>query len=248
MIKVYYCERTPGKGGKEERISQHGLAYLLLERTLGENFPQMDVSGLVYGRSPQGKPFLRDYPQIQFNVSHCPCCVTCIVGDKPVGIDVERRFPWKDSFARRVCHPLELERLLELGQEERTLWLNRIWSRKESYLKYLGMGIRRDLRQFQVWDGELPGAGAREESREETWKESRGESWKRDRKESPAGMALPEILEGQMAPDGIACYFCELQTPSWTLAAWGREPVGAPIMKVIEGQGVEFLPESSGEV
>ena len=122
-----------------------------------------------------------------------------------MGIDVERRFPWKTSFARRVCHPLELERLLELEEAERSLWLNRIWSRKESYLKYLGIGIRRDLRTFRVWDGKLGEAGE-------------------------------QTAAGTMAPDGVICHFSELQTASWTLTAWGQEPITGPL-SVLPGGG-----------
>lgn len=154
MIKVYYCERTPKGDGKTERISQHRLAYSLLEQVLGENWPDLKGSGLIYDRNRDGKPFLRGYPQIHFNLSHCSCCVACALGDHPVGVDVEHRFPWKDSLARRICHPRELQRLEKLEDEERNRWLNRIWSRKESYLKYLGTGIRRDLRELLIWDGE----------------------------------------------------------------------------------------------
>ena len=143
MIKIYFCERVPEPDKKADGISQHRLAYRLLEQSIRENWPETEKEPFHYIAAPGGKPRLEGHPEIHFNISHCAACVACALGDAPVGIDVENRFPWKESLAARICHPLEREQ-----------WLNRIWSRKESYLKYLGTGIRRDLREFQVWEEE----------------------------------------------------------------------------------------------
>lgn len=154
MIKIYFCERVPEPDKKADGISQHRLAYRLLEQSIRENWPETEKEPFHYTAAPGGKPRLEGHPEIHFNISHCAACVACALGDAPVGIDVENRFPWKESLAARICHPLERERLRKLEPEEQEQWLNRIWSRKESYLKYLGTGIRRDLREFQVWEEE----------------------------------------------------------------------------------------------
>lgn len=154
MIKIYFCERVPEPDKKADGISQHRLAYRLLEQSIRENWPETEKEPFHYIAAPGGKPRLEGHPEIHFNISHCAACVACALGDAPVGIDVENRFPWKESLAARICHPLERERLRKLEPEEQKQWLNRIWSRKESYLKYLGTGIRRDLREFQVWEEE----------------------------------------------------------------------------------------------
>ena len=154
MIKIYFCERVPDPDKKADGISQHRLAYRLLEQSIRENWPETEKEPFHYIAAPGGKPRLEGHPEIHFNISHCAACVACALGDAPVGIDVENRFPWKESLAARICHPLERERLRKLEPEEQEQWLNRIWSRKESYLKYLGTGIRRDLREFQVWEEE----------------------------------------------------------------------------------------------
>lgn len=154
MIKIYFCERVPEPDKKADGISQHRLAYRLLEQSIRENWPETEKEPFHYIAAPGGKPRLEGHPEIHFNISHCAACAACALGDAPVGIDVENRFPWKESLAARICHPLERERLRKLEPEEQEQWLNRIWSRKESYLKYLGTGIRRDLREFQVWEEE----------------------------------------------------------------------------------------------
>lgn len=145
-MKIYYCEQFP------QQMSQHCLAYLLLERGIALEYPELPRREIRYGKDRFGKPFLQDYPVIQFNISHCRSCVACVIGEDMVGIDVERRFPWKENLARRICHPREWDWLEEVKedkvkQEER---LNLLWARKESYLKCIGTGIRSDLREINV--------------------------------------------------------------------------------------------------
>lgn len=141
-MKIYYCDQIP------QQVSQHRLAYLLLERGLALEYPGLWEGELRYGKDPYGKPFLEGHPEVQFNVSHCRTCVACAIGGEPVGIDVERRFPWKESLAQRICHPAEWEWLMD--GPDRPARLNLLWSRKESYLKYIGTGIRGDLREVNV--------------------------------------------------------------------------------------------------
>ena len=141
-MRVYYCEGVPPE------ISQHCLAYLLLETILKKNY---FVKKPKYGYTEQGKPYLKQYPQLQFNISHCHEGVACAIGSLPVGIDIERRFPWKENLARRICHPAEWRRMEELQtQEERERLLNLLWSRKESWLKCIGIGLRCDLREINL--------------------------------------------------------------------------------------------------
>ena len=147
MKKIYYCEQFP------REISQHRLAYFLLERALTLAYPEISWKNVKYGREELGKPFLEEHPGILFNISHCKTCVACVIGDSAVGIDVERRFSWKEPLARRITHSGEWD---WLGQTEdvRAARLNLLWSRKESYLKCVGTGIRSDLRKINVL-GEL---------------------------------------------------------------------------------------------
>ena len=54
----------------------------------------------------------------------------------------------KEPLIRRVCHAKEQEALA--GQRERNLFLTDLWSAKEAYLKYLGAGLRCDLRLLDL--------------------------------------------------------------------------------------------------
>ena len=143
-----------------EKTSQHQMAHRLLEEMLekeGVNSP------FSYGKEKGGKPFLTERPEIKFNISHCPVCVACAVGDVPIGIDVERRFPWKEKLAQRSAHPQEYRDLKALPVQMAQAALGIIWSGKESYLKCIGTGLRRDLRTFRVWFPDMMAESFRQE-------------------------------------------------------------------------------------
>ena len=86
------------------------------------------------------------------SLSHCRYAAAAAAGSEACGIDVERRFDWKEKLADRVFHPDE-KRMIEklaLTEPEKRDFLGRIWSRKEAYLKCLGTGLLTDMRSICV--------------------------------------------------------------------------------------------------
>lgn len=119
------------------------LAYLLLKRALKE----------VYGidENPEiielegGKPVLKHHPEIHFNLSHCKVAVACVVGDEPVGVDVERVRSYNEKLARYVLNDDELEEVKKSDDEAKEFI--KYWTKKEAVLKLTGEGIRSDLKK-----------------------------------------------------------------------------------------------------
>ena len=121
---------------RRERI----LAWLLLtaavKREYGLAFEELQIK-----RSEKGKPYSTVFPEIHFNLSHCPVACACIVSDRNVGIDIERKFPYRKSLERKVCHREEKEVLESMGDKLREEQLRFLWSMKESYVKMDGRGL-----------------------------------------------------------------------------------------------------------
>lgn len=86
-----------------------------------------------------GKPYLPDYPEVHFNISHSGQFVACAVCSKPVGIDVQEITPYCPNVAARVCSKAELTQIENSG--DKAAEFTKIWTRKEAYLKMLGVGI-----------------------------------------------------------------------------------------------------------
>ena len=116
-------------------------AYLLLQRALREEYGMTTVPPFAYG--PNGKPFFEDYPDIQFNLSHCREAVACVVARVPVGIDIESVGIYDDELVRRTMN--EQEQQLIAKSDNPQAAFTRLWTMKESVLKLTGEGMVDDL-------------------------------------------------------------------------------------------------------
>lgn len=121
------------------------LADGLLRRVLGADW-------LSVSRTKRGKPFLPGREDLHFNLSHSGRWVVIAWADRPVGVDVETVLmnESKESLARRFFHEDEQSYLFSAHGQERAHRFFEIWTKKESYLKYLGTGIDRPLDSFCV--------------------------------------------------------------------------------------------------
>lgn len=106
---------------------------------------------MVYEFGEWGKPFLKEYPDLHFSLSHSGAYAICSIGESPVGNDVERVRPGRLGVARRFFTPEELHFMYEaLTEEEITERMFRIWTMKESFLKVTGRGMSLSLEDFTV--------------------------------------------------------------------------------------------------
>ncbi|MFP1739484.1 4'-phosphopantetheinyl transferase family protein [Lonsdalea quercina] len=108
---------------------------------------------LAFARTPLGKPFLPRYPQLHFNLSHTEAAFAfAIAQGDAVGVDVEGnrgRVEHKRGVAKRFFHPDEACWLDQFCDEEAYAQaFIRIWTRKEAYLKALGLGLSKPLDSF----------------------------------------------------------------------------------------------------
>ena len=95
---------------------------------------------------PGGKPGLspRLARQLQFNLTRSgDLCLIAVSQQACVGVDVEevREFPELDAVAGSRLAPEEGSAVLACSGEERVRSFYRCWTRKEAYLKGLGIGL-----------------------------------------------------------------------------------------------------------
>lgn len=92
---------------------------------------------------PDGKPFLKKYPEIFFNLSHSGNIITCVISDKEVGVDVEHMRSFNEKISGRIF--TDGEKKIAKGEEKNYL---RFWTMKEACAKLRGSGLR------DIFDGE----------------------------------------------------------------------------------------------
>ena len=125
---------------------QSVAVYLLLKKALEQEY---GITGdLEFGFQEQGKPFLLQYPEIHFSLSHCKVAVACAVSDHPVGIDIEHIRPYHPDLGAYVLNEEDL-RQVERSERPDVEFIKR-WTQKESYLKLTGEGIRNDLKTLDM--------------------------------------------------------------------------------------------------
>lgn len=116
-----------------------------------------------------GKPVLLDDPDLHFNLSHSNGLALAVTSRAPVGCDIE----WRSSelacpkVAKRLFAPGEYAALTALPPEQWVAGFYNCWTRKEAYVKALGLGLSYPLDAFTV--SVAPGEPARFTSDESGW-------------------------------------------------------------------------------
>ena len=156
MLRVYYAEvaALPDQPGKlplsSYRLSQLSSCRSPQKRRQGIGAELLLIHALrswkgdfplppMLETEPGGKPFLSGTP-IHFSLSHSGEIAACALCDVPMGIDVETERPLKEPLLRRCFS--EREQRLILASEYPAASFTALWTRKESYLKATGEGLR----------------------------------------------------------------------------------------------------------
>jgi len=93
-------------------------------------------------KTNQGKPFLPEFPEFHFNVTHSKKMIMVAFCRMPVGVDLERvRDLDVARIAKRFFSSKELFFLQEKNQEENREIFFKLWTAKEAALKADGRGI-----------------------------------------------------------------------------------------------------------
>lgn len=134
---------------KARLLSGGFLLYRALCERLGQIPGQTLPFSVEYGK--RGKPYLPDYPEIHFNLSHSGEYVCLALGDAPAGVDLQEKTRVRGRIAERFFTAADNQRLAECGSEEEKQDLFfRMWSIKESYLKLVGTGIGEGFSDFEI--------------------------------------------------------------------------------------------------
>lgn len=132
MNHIYYCY------GDESR--SHEFLFYILNRYYNVPARESDLK-----RSPYGKLYLENCP-VHFNLSHSKDVIALAVGNKPVGIDVEKIREKQFSrvanvyFGNTASSPEEFFRL---------------WTKAEAFVKYRAGTVAADLKKIKIDGDEL---------------------------------------------------------------------------------------------
>lgn len=121
------------------------ITFVLLKIALRRCFGIIDFT-IQYEK--RGKPYLKEHPDVFFNISHCADGCIVVVADEQIGVDMQNFIPFSWEVAERVCCSEEIE-VLRCTQNREFEFI-RMWTMKESYLKMTGVGIGENLKQVNT--------------------------------------------------------------------------------------------------
>ncbi len=150
-------EKTDKYRQPMDKLRSLGAGLLLLKSAVDCG---IGISDLTVESSDCGKPFLPDFPDFHFNISHSGEYVICCVGSSEVGCDIEEMKTCETDIARRFFLPSEYSYIMSAdGDNERTLRFYRIWTAKESFMKLTGLGMKMELSSFELRPDNCGGLG-----------------------------------------------------------------------------------------
>ena len=128
---------------KDKKLSSG--VYLLLKKMLDEE----NIDDPIIETEKDGKPYISNYDNIHFNVSHAGRMVACAISDEEIGIDIEKIDPLIDmKIAQTFFYNSEYENIKK--SDNRVDQFFKYWVLKESYMKYTGLGFQLDLDKFEI--------------------------------------------------------------------------------------------------
>lgn len=93
---------------------------------------------VIFDTLGNGKPYCKNL-SIQFSLSHSGDYAVCALGEKPIGIDIQRIVPYNEKTAKKVCSFRELEIIGKSA--DKSAEFIKLWTKKEAVMKMAGLGI-----------------------------------------------------------------------------------------------------------
>lgn len=138
---------------KMKHTFEHNVGLSLLSRALSDLY-QIHIAPEELEKhlekNEYGKPFLKNHPEIHFNISHGSDIAICAMSSQTIGADIEKIHDFTPAIFRKVFTEEEKAFWEQMAVSENAgkEWFFRFWTLKESRIKHAGMGLSMSLTDF----------------------------------------------------------------------------------------------------
>lgn len=124
------------------------IARQYISKEIGIPFEMIEFKQGLYG-----KPYITLEKPLSFNWSHAGDWILFAMDSTSIGVDVEQIHHVKElDLAKRFFAPEEVAQLETMPPEARRRHFFKLWSLKESYIKWKGTGMNTSLYSFHFID------------------------------------------------------------------------------------------------
>jgi 4'-phosphopantetheinyl transferase len=130
--------------------SLRGLFGEVLVRYMISNLFSINNSNIIIDKNAYGKPYIKN-SHIFFNISHAGDWVVCAISSHDIGIDIEQIEKNRHNISDIAQHFFHEEEYHFLQTKSEAQWYDTfydLWTLKESYIKWLGIGLSKSLNSF----------------------------------------------------------------------------------------------------
>lgn len=146
--RIEKCRRQEDKirGLGAGLLLEYGLNRLGLSLLPGNRYERVFLE-----TGENGKPYLRGREEVCFNLSHSGDYAAAVFASSAVGIDIEEIRQDGEKIVKRFFREEEQRYLTEARWENcRKKKFTELWTRKESYMKAVGGGMKIPMDSFSV--------------------------------------------------------------------------------------------------
>jgi 4'-phosphopantetheinyl transferase len=134
---------------KKDKIST--LIGEIVIRTLIIEKLRISNKYIKLNKNQYGKPYLKDYPNFNFNISHSGDFVVCAIDNNPIGIDIEEvKYIEYEDIAKNFFTAHEFDYITKDDSFNSLSRFYEIWTLKESFVKCCGQGLAIPLKSFSI--------------------------------------------------------------------------------------------------
>ncbi len=141
------------KGFKRREDAFSALIADIFIRTMACQFLGIRNAEIEFKESKYGKPYLLQYKNFHFNISHSGDWVVCAIDIRPIGIDVEKIREVDFEIAKQFFSEIENLELLKKTGNNKVAFFYDLWTLKESYIKAIGDGFSKEPDSFTITFG-----------------------------------------------------------------------------------------------
>lgn len=143
--KAVYLKQLNNNIDKKLGLYAHLAVKLIIQKYYG-----IDINNILIMYDDLGKPYIEGQ-NIFFNISHTRSINAIAFSDNKVGVDIEKRNENSLKIAKRFFTKEEYEFIKNKSNDPIQASVE-VWAKKESFLKCLGVGLRKPLNEFCVFN------------------------------------------------------------------------------------------------
>lgn len=118
-------------------------------RNIFHNNFYVSEDSFIIEKTKHGKPFLMNFPEIQYNISHTKGIIVCAISDENIGIDIEKIRNFNKRIPQKFFTENEQNYIFSKKEDQNKRFFE-VWTRKEAYVKWVGLGLELTLNSFDV--------------------------------------------------------------------------------------------------